>query len=93
MTIACTLSAAETVARRADTAELARRALRARRPVPGGALLTFAPDAECELRDIVAAEAQCCAFLYLDLRRAGDALELEITGPDEAGPILDALFA
>ena len=43
-------------------------------------------------RDYVA-EAECCPFLSLDLRRDGDALELTITGPDEAAPIIAGLFA
>jgi hypothetical protein len=93
--IACTLSAAEFTGRKAETAEIARDALRSRRPIEHGSLLTFAADADTErqLRDIVAAEAQCCAFLRMDLRRAGEALELEVTGPDEARPIIEELFA
>jgi hypothetical protein len=34
-----------------------------------------------------------CPFLTLQLRRAGDAVELTITGPDEAAPIIAGLFA
>jgi hypothetical protein len=93
--IACTLTAADYARRAQDTAELARRALRSRQPIADGTRLTFEPsaDTERELRDIVAAEAQCCAFLRMDLRAAEDALILDITGPAEAEPIITELFA
>jgi hypothetical protein len=93
--IACTLSAADYVGRTQDTAELARRALRSRRPIPDGTRLTFeaSADTERQLRDIIAAEARCCAFLRMDLHPAEDALVLDITGPAEAEPIIAELFA
>jgi hypothetical protein len=93
--IACTLTAADYAARTDDTTELARRALRSRHPIPDGTRLTFeaSADTERELREIVAAEARCCAFLRMDLRPAGDALILDITGPAEAEPIIAELFA
>jgi hypothetical protein len=93
--IACTLTSAQLRARRAATAELARRSLRSRRTIDGGALLHFAadPGTEPALRDVVAAEAQCCPFLDLRLRRAGDTIELSVTGPDAAQPVIAALFA
>jgi hypothetical protein len=93
--IACTLSDAEYAERTQDSAALARRALRSRQPIPDGTRLTFeaSVDTERELREIVAAEARCCAFLRMDLRAAEDALILEITGPAEAEPIIAELFA
>ena len=93
--IACTLSAADYARRMRDTRELARRALVSRQPILDGARLTFAPGADIErrLRTIIAAEARCCAFLRMDLRRATDALVLEVTGPAEADPIIAELFA
>ena len=93
--IACTLSSVEYAARAEQTAALARRALRSREPIPDGARLTFEASAETErhLREIVAAEAQCCAFLRLDLRTADHALVLDVTGPPQAEPIIAELFA
>lgn len=93
--IACTLSMPEYAARTHDTAALAHRALRSREPIPDGTRLTFepSPDNERELREIVAAETRCCAFLRLDLRHAEDALILDITGPADADPIIAELFA
>jgi hypothetical protein len=89
MTIACTLTSAQLRARRAATASIARAALRSRQ----GGRLVFDPSAEPALRELVALEAKCCPFLTLELARAGDALELTITGPDEAAPIIAGLFA
>jgi hypothetical protein len=93
--IACTLSAADYATRTEEIAELARHALRSREPIPDGARLTFDPgsDTERRLREIVAAEARCCAFLRMDLRAADDALVLDVTGPAEAAPIIAELFA
>jgi hypothetical protein len=93
--IACTLTAADYAVRTEDTAELARRALRSREPIADGTRLTFeaSADTERQLREIVAAEARCCAFLRMDLRSAADALILDITGPAEAEPIIAELFA
>lgn len=93
--IACTLTPAAYAARTEDLAKLARRALRSREPLPGGARLTFQADAETErrLREVIAAEARCCAFLRMELRAADDALVLDVTGPAQAEPVIAELFA
>jgi hypothetical protein len=93
--IACSLSSSDYAARKGDTAQIARRALRSREPVPAGARLTFAAEAQTErdLRAVIAAEAECCSFLHFDLDRDGDTLRLEVTGPDQAQPIIAELFA
>jgi hypothetical protein len=93
--IACTLSPADYAVRSEDVAALARRALRSREPIPHGTRLTFEASAETErrLREIVAAEARCCAFLRMDLHGADNALVLDVTGPAEAEPIIAELFA
>jgi hypothetical protein len=93
--IACSLSNAEYAERTEDTAALARRSLRSRESIPDGTRLTFeaSADTESQLRELVAAEARCCAFLRMDLQPREDALILEITGPAEAEPIIAELFA
>lgn len=93
--IACSLTSPALRARQAETAEIARQALRSRRAIDGGELLVFSPGAETEaaLRTVIEAETECCPFLTLNLRRPGGQLELEITGPDGAGPIIAGLFA
>ena len=93
--IACTLRPTEYTDRTAHLRELAAGVLRAREPLDDGERLTFAPGAETErrLRDAIAAEASCCAFLRMDLRAQDDALVLDITGPAGSRPIIAALFA
>jgi len=92
--IACRLPSGQYADRTAQLAALAARALRARATTGAGERLVFTdtPGVEQELRAVMAAEAACCAFLRLDLRRAGDGLVLEVTGPPDARPIIAALF-
>ena len=93
--IACTLSPADAAERADHLRALAARTLRSRTRIPAGDRLVFAPGADTEraLRAAVAAEAACCAFLRLELRREDDALVLDVTGPEAARPVIDALFA
>lgn len=91
--IACTLDARAYAARVGSLSALAAAALRSRAPIPGGERLVFAPHAESRLRDVVAAEAACCPFLRLELRHAPDGLVLDVSGPEDARPVIAALFA
>ena len=93
--IACTLRPADYADRTAELAELAEAALRSRTAIAGGERLVFAPGGKTEqrLREAVAAEAECCSFLRMNLRAEPDALILDITGPAEAEPIISELFA
>ncbi len=93
--IACTLGPEDLRARTRDLAGLARRALRSRAPIDGGVRLTFARGAEVEreLRAAVSAEASCCSFLTMTLRRADGALVLDVPGPQAEGPVIAQLFA
>jgi hypothetical protein len=90
--IACTLGTRDYAAHVDALSALAAEALRSREPTPRGERLVFALDAERRLRDVIAAEAACCPFLRLDLRRRRDALVLEIGGPEAARPVIAALF-
>ena len=92
--IACTLTADAFRNRTDELTAIASRALRSRQPLEHGERLIFvAADAtERELRAAIAAEAECCAFLTMTLRRDDDRLLLDITGPDEARPIIENLF-
>jgi hypothetical protein len=93
--IACTLSSAEFRSRLAETRDLARRSLQSRRPVDGGEVLVFAADRDtgAALRAVIAAEAECCPFLSMNVRGGAEGLELVITGPEDARPIIAELFA
>ncbi|HEY1273887.1 MAG TPA: hypothetical protein VGF25_03225 [Thermoleophilaceae bacterium] len=90
--VACSLTPGGYAGRRALIAGLARRALVSRSRIPAGARLRFASAAEVELRELIAAESRCCPFLRFDLRQADGALELDVTGPPEAEPIIAELF-
>lgn len=93
--IACTLTTDRYRGRIDDLAELAARGLRSREPTAEGERLTFAdtPELERDLRAAIAAEAECCAFLRMDLQRGDDGLVLDIAGPPDARPVIAALFA
>jgi hypothetical protein len=94
--IACTLGAGDFEARLAELAALgARRLISVDHPHGGGPVrLSFKsdPETKAKLQSIVAAEAECCAFLQLTIT-AGDLLELTIDGPDDAAPVIDGLVA
>ena len=88
MTIACSLSTADHRQRLADLDQLVRDALLDRVPIDGGIRLTFDAEARERVDAFVAAESDCCPFLTMKLR-----LVLDVTGPDEAAPIVQELFA
>jgi hypothetical protein len=90
--IACSLSSADYAERRAHIDEIARAALLAREPTESGARMTFTAGAEDALRELIAAEAECCPFLRMELRGDGDTLTLDVTGPDDAQPIIAEMF-
>ena len=94
-TIACSLTAADYRRRTADIGELVGTALRPAEPVENGLRLAFEHTGgnHRRLRELVAAEAECCSFLTFDLRRHGDELHLEVTGPAEAQPVIAEVFA
>jgi len=51
------------------------------------------PDVERRTRELVSAEAACCAFLDFDLFREDGVLMLEIGGPEAARPVIEMFFA
>jgi hypothetical protein len=51
------------------------------------------PDIEQRTRELVAAESECCAFLDFHLGRADGDLVLDISGPEDAQPVIDMFFA
>lgn len=93
--IACSLTAEDYRQRVADTGQAARDALRERRPIKGGARLTFEDTADIRprLEAFVAAESTCCPFLTLTLHSEAGLLVLDVTGPELAAPIIEELFA
>lgn len=93
--IACTLTPIEYRDRTDELAALSARALRSREQTADGERLVFtdSPETERALRAVITAEADCCAFLRMDLTRAENRLVLDIAGPQDARPIIAELFA
>ncbi len=86
--IACTLGAGDFETRMRELTALGRRSLLSiERSSAGPVVLSFQndPATETELERIVAAEADCCAFLELMIT-TGDALDLTIDGPEGPAP-------
>ena len=57
------------------------------------ATLRFRPEVRGRLAAIVAAEAECCPFLSLDLADEPGAVRLTISAPAGAAPVLQELVA
>ena len=88
--LACSLDAPALEARLAEMRAVGREALIAAEP---GGVLRFraAPDTRERLERIVAAEAECCAFLGLELEERGGELRLAVTAPEGAEPVAAGL--
>src|SRR6185503_18601839 len=55
--------------------------------------LRFRPAAAADVRELVRAESECCPFLSFEVNGAAGEVGLAVTGPSEAGPVLDAMLA
>jgi hypothetical protein len=93
--IACTLSPDGMTARMALIDALAADGLLDRTPTAAGmrVRLRDTPDVEQRIRELVDAESACCAFLDFTLGREGGDLVLDITGPQNARPVIEMFFA
>ena len=92
--IACTLGPEARADREAVIARLWRDGLIAGESTDRGVRLRLRDDSQIEARarDLIAAEQSCCAFLSFELERQDDELVLQISGPPEARPIVDAFL-
>jgi hypothetical protein len=93
--IACTLSPDGMTARLALIDALAADGLLDRIPTAAGlrVRLRDTPDIEQRTLELVAAESACCAFLDFALGREDGDLVLDITGPQDARPVIEMFFA
>jgi hypothetical protein len=91
--IACTLGPGDFRQRLAWIADLNRDALRAQYRDGLRLELTYAPAALDRVREMVARERDCCAFLTFELQREADTVRLVIQAPEDAREALDAVFA
>ena len=91
--IACSLSAPELRERLDAIAALGRAGLIAAERDGAGVVLRFQRCTRPELAAIVAAEAECCAFLSMDLHDEPDAAVLRIEAPAGAESLLRDLVS
>lgn len=86
--VACSLDADELPERLAAMAALGRAGLIAAERDGARAVLRFQPAARVELAAIVAAEAECCAFLSMRIHDEHETVVLTVEGPTGAEPLL-----
>lgn len=93
--LACSLGATDLEQRLTAIAAAGADSLISREVDGGRHLLCFRADSATRrrLEEIVAAEAQCCAFLELSLRHEDGRLLLTIAAPDDAQAVADGLSA
>lgn len=94
--IACVLGSGEYADRLAWIADLNRSALRAHRQDGHALMLDYVPHAAPRVRELVAREQTCCAFLAFrvqDVHEAPAAVRLTVEAPAQAREAADALFA
>jgi hypothetical protein len=91
--LACSLTSADLANRRRWLGELAERAVSVRRTGTGmRATFPAEPGLETELREVAAAESECCAFLRITVTPRDAIVELDVAGPSDARPIIDEMF-
>jgi hypothetical protein len=93
--IACSLPTDQARDRSAVIAALRADAMLEQQPINGGLRTRFRdqPDIEQRVRDLVAAERVCCSFMRFDVRRDEDAIVLDITGSQDAQPVIAQFLA
>ncbi|HEX3735956.1 MAG TPA: hypothetical protein VHV53_00295 [Solirubrobacterales bacterium] len=93
--IACSLGASDLRRRLDEIAALGSESLIAGEARDGTRVLRFRHDEETRRRlmEIVAAEADCCPFLDLDVSECDGELILTVTAPEDARPPADELAA
>ena len=92
LAVACTLGASDFKERVVGIRDLASRHLLSSRRELLVLHLTYEAEALPQVRDLVAKESDCCAFLNFELR-VGEQVELTITAPQGAALAADELFA
>lgn len=91
--IACSLDSREKALRVKEWHELARAALTRKERIKGGIRAHFEPSAKEAVRELARLEKECCSFFGFRIDVSPQEVILEVTAPEEAEPVLDALFA
>ena len=89
--VACTLTPANLAGPHRRWQQLMARALTGRAGTPGGLRLSFRPEAEDELRALVAVEAECCAWAAWTVEPAAGAVVLDVRSAAEGAEGVTAL--
>jgi hypothetical protein len=90
--IACTLTAGSLAVQARRWQRLMARALTGRAETADGLRLTFRPEAEDELRALVAVETGCCAWAAWTVEPTAGAVVLDVRSADEGIATLHTMF-
>ena len=90
--VACTLGTADLAAQGRRWERLMARALTGRAETADGLRLTFRPEAEDELRALVAVETGCCAWATWTVEPTAGAVVLDVRSADEGVATLHTMF-
>ena len=90
--VACTLGVAGLAAQGRRWERLMARALTGRAETADGLRLTFRPEAEDELRALVAVETGCCAWAAWTVEPTAGAVVLDVRSADEGVATLHSMF-
>jgi hypothetical protein len=90
--VACVLGVADLAAQRGRWEQLMSRALTARDEIPDGLRLSFRPEAEKELRALVAVETGCCAWATWTVEPAAGTVVLDVHSAGEGVAALRSMF-
>ena len=93
--LACALPADEAQRQARQTRSTLGPAVLSREEIDGGLRLRFPADdaTEAAVREVIEAESRCCPFLTMALEPREGEFEFTVTGPPEAKPIMEQLFA
>lgn len=91
--IACSLDRADYAERLRSISRLHAEGLRAHERAGRMLVLTYAPELRARIRQLVALESECCAFLTFTIEDRETDLILSIHAPDVTSEELEALFA
>jgi hypothetical protein len=90
--IVCTLGVSDLAAQRRRWEQLMARALTGREETADGLRLTFRPEAEAELRALVAVESECCAWAAWTVEPAAGAVVLDVRSAGEGIATVRGMF-
>lgn len=89
--IACSLPLREASSQAGEWHELGGRAIRVER-VEDGISVVYPLEMTAQVKDLVAREAACCAWLSLETRRHNEGIQVRLTSPDpDAQHVIEGL--